>query len=164
MNIITCHRIIKISCSLVIILFNKKCALLESYYFSSVLCQTNSIDLLTTTDLWGSRLLNRFICVPCIASWVHCLVSIGIDTLLVCVLCQLKSSPDLYAGYVPMGYSDYLKKMSKYVRISHYGILFLLIWLHHIMCLLIAFVWMYQEWWMGWSCHIAGCCRLGMRK
>ncbi|GAU15844.1 hypothetical protein TSUD_40650 [Trifolium subterraneum] len=26
---------------------------------------------------------------------------------------QLKSDPDLYAGYVPMAYSEYLKKMSK---------------------------------------------------
>lgn len=35
-----------------------------------------------------------------------------------CVLsCQLKSCPELYAGYVPMAYSDYLKKMSKYVHI-----------------------------------------------
>ncbi|ESW15728.1 hypothetical protein PHAVU_007G097000 [Phaseolus vulgaris] len=29
------------------------------------------------------------------------------------IIQQLKSSPDLYAGYVPMGYSDYLKKMGK---------------------------------------------------
>ncbi|XP_052730919.1 OVARIAN TUMOR DOMAIN-containing deubiquitinating enzyme 9 isoform X2 [Vigna angularis] len=29
------------------------------------------------------------------------------------IIQQLKSSPDLYSGYVPMGYSDYLKKMSK---------------------------------------------------
>ncbi|KAJ1403112.1 Papain-like cysteine peptidase superfamily [Sesbania bispinosa] len=29
------------------------------------------------------------------------------------VIQQLKSYPDLYAGYVPMAYSDYLKKMSK---------------------------------------------------
>lgn len=29
------------------------------------------------------------------------------------IIQQLKSYPDLYAGYVPMGYCDYLKKMSK---------------------------------------------------
>lgn len=30
---------------------------------------------------------------------------------------QLKNHPELYDGYVPMGYADYLKKMSKYVLI-----------------------------------------------
>ncbi|XP_027363197.1 uncharacterized protein LOC113870874 [Abrus precatorius] len=29
------------------------------------------------------------------------------------IIQQLKSYPEIYAGYVPMGYSDYLKKMSK---------------------------------------------------
>jgi len=55
---------------------------------------------------------------------------IGIDTLLFAVLCQLKYYPDLYAGYVPLAYSDYLRNMSKYVHISHYAMLFLIMWLY----------------------------------
>lgn len=49
--------------------------------------------------------------------WVDYLNSLVIDTFLYALFCQLKSYPDLYAGYVPMAYSDYLKKMSKYVYI-----------------------------------------------
>ncbi|GFZ20411.1 cysteine proteinases superfamily protein [Actinidia rufa] len=30
--------------------------------------------------------------------------------------CQLKSCPEIYEGYVPMSYGDYLKKMSKYMK------------------------------------------------
>jgi hypothetical protein len=52
---------------------------------------------------------------------------------------QLKSDPDLYAGYVPMSYSEYLKKMSKYASICTYAvILFLMIRLLKSLCLLIA--------------------------
>lgn len=140
-------------------------ALLVSHYFSFVLYQINSIVLQTTTNLCGSKLLNRSICVHCIACWVDFLMFIGIDTLLFAVFCQLKSYPDLYAGYVPMGYSDYLKKMSKYF-ISL--IMLCYFWWYGFVVVLVFtdsfFVWMYKEWRMGWSCHIAGCCRLGMRK
>lgn len=65
---------------------------------------------------------------------------IGNDTLLFAVFCQLKSYPDLYAGYVPMAYIDYLKNMSKYVHISHYAMLFLIMWCYcSPLCSLIAF-------------------------
>ncbi|BAT92294.1 hypothetical protein VIGAN_07098700, partial [Vigna angularis var. angularis] len=37
---------------------------------------------------------------------------------------------DRFAQLFPMGYSDYLKKMRKYVLISHLDMLFLLMWLH----------------------------------
>ncbi|XP_040861794.1 OVARIAN TUMOR DOMAIN-containing deubiquitinating enzyme 9 isoform X1 [Glycine max] len=46
------------------------------------------------------------------------------------IIQQLKYYPDLYAGYVPLAYSDYLRNMSKYVHISHYAMLFLIMWLY----------------------------------
>ncbi|GJM97322.1 hypothetical protein PR202_ga14241 [Eleusine coracana subsp. coracana] len=36
--------------------------------------------------------------------------------------CQLESHPDLYAGYVPMDYKEYLKKMSKIALRCYYGV------------------------------------------
>ncbi|TKY51617.1 Ovarian tumor, otubain [Spatholobus suberectus] len=57
------------------------------------------------------------------------------------IIQQLESYPELYAGYVPMAYSDYLKKMSKYVHIFHYPMLFLMLWLYcSPLCSLIAFL------------------------
>lgn len=46
------------------------------------------------------------------------------------LFCQLKSDPDLYAGYVPMAYSEYLKKMSRYATMCTYAVMLLMpIWL-----------------------------------
>lgn len=33
---------------------------------------------------------------------------------------QLKSCPEIYEGYVPMAYDDYLEKMSKYLSAPFY--------------------------------------------
>jgi len=35
------------------------------------------------------------------------------DSYFSCVFNQLKSNPEIYDGYVPMEYDDYLDKMSK---------------------------------------------------
>lgn len=41
------------------------------------------------------------------------------------LFCQLKSDRDLYAGYVPMVYTEYLKKMSRYATMCTYAVSFL---------------------------------------
>lgn len=51
---------------------------------------------------------------------------------------QLKNHPELYDGYVPMGYADYLKKMSKYVLIFVFILSTLNLLL--ILCLLILYL------------------------
>lgn len=90
-------------------------ALLVSIYFSFVLCLINSIAPQTTTNLCGNKLFNRFVgaCMMYLpAGWGSLWSLLLIQCFL--LFCQLKAYPDLYGGYVPMAYSDYLKMMSKY--------------------------------------------------
>lgn len=90
-------------------------ALLVSFYFSFVLCLINSIAPQTTTNLCGNKLFNRFVgaCMMYLpAGWGSLWSLLLIQCFL--LFCQLKAYPDLYGGYVPMAYSDYLKMMSKY--------------------------------------------------
>ena len=43
-----------------------------------------------------------------------------------CLNSQLKSYPEIYEGYVPMAYTDYLEKMSKYLSDTFCDMFFLL--------------------------------------
>ena len=59
----------------------------------------------------------------------------------VCCCHQLKCHPELYRGYVPMAYNDYLKKMSKYCAIVCFnGILFTNIYITIFLMLICLFL------------------------
>ena len=75
---------------------------------------------------------------------------------------QLESHPEIYAGYVPMDYRDYLGKMSKWV--------FLLLSIYNQMLSynnlnvrphFVLLKQSNQERRVGWPCYFAGCCRHG---
>lgn len=89
-------------------------------------CSTGSIEFVATYYCWVRHLYSLLV----------------IDILFFAVFCQLKSYPELYMGYVPMEYSDYLKKMSKYVYICHHPLGYAIsddMALSLFLCLLIAF-------------------------
>ena len=107
-----------------LVLFAQVMSHLFMCFCSFVLCQINSIALLSTTNWWENELLIRLVGVLisvllCTCTGVFLIHSYtckhDLSYFMPCWFHQLKSQPQMYSSYVPMAYDDYLKKMSKFV-------------------------------------------------
>ena len=99
-------------------------------------CQINFTALLNITDLFGSKWWSRLVLRKGLVAFqphlnlqyahgfhgqisshslVNCQSSLCITSEPLQLAWQLESHPEFYAGYVPMDYREYLKKMSKWV-------------------------------------------------
>lgn len=103
---VNCHYIISLS-------YSER--LFYDFCYSSGHFHIKSTNPPNTINSWDKKLLTRLLIVYYIFEVQAKLYSLCLFLFYWLLNCQLKSDHDIYEGYVPMAYGDYLTKMARYL-------------------------------------------------